>query len=90
VAGFAFGGRWSSNMKFLLTQDWPVGSAGGTRADLTIPAGTILDSANSYAWRGTPLSSPMPITSQALDQQALDALHRWYSGQTHLLVTKGF
>jgi hypothetical protein len=30
-------------MMFMLLKDWPVGSAGGTRLDLTVPAGTHID-----------------------------------------------
>ena len=76
-------------MMFLLTKDWAVGSAGGSRLDLTIPAGTQIDGTNPQ-WRGTPLPSVMPISAQALDAAALNAVNNWYSGMPQWFVMKGF
>jgi len=78
-------------MQFLLTQDWVVGSAGGTRVDLCVPASTHIDGFNPQ-WRGTPLPSVMPISAQPLDQAALDAMNQWYPGSElqRWFVLKGF
>jgi hypothetical protein len=64
-------------VRFLLTRDWPVGSNGGTRLDLTVPAGTQIDS-NFPTYCGVRLPSVMPINAQALDEDALNALKAWY------------
>ena len=41
-------------------------------------------------WRGTPLPSVMPISAQALDAAALNAVNNWYSGMQQWFVMKGF
>ena len=78
-------------MLFLLTQPWATGSAGGTRLDITVPAGTIIDGSNPQ-WRGTPLSLPVPISSQPLDAAALTAMQGWYTAgeQQRFFTMKGF
>jgi hypothetical protein len=78
-------------MMFLLVHDWATGSAGGTRIDLTIPAGTILDASNP-SWRGTALTTPFPISAQALDAAAWSLLQGWYPGseQQRYFTMKGF
>jgi hypothetical protein len=76
-------------MMFLLTQPWATGSAGGTRLDITVPAGTHIDGTNPQ-WMGTPLPSVMPISAQALDAAALNAMNSWYSGMSQWFVAKGF
>ena len=63
-------------MMFLLTKDWAVGSAGGTRLDLTVPAGTHIDG-NNAQWRGTPLPAVMPIDAMAMDEEAALILLKW-------------
>ena len=67
------------------------GSAGGTRLDITVPAGTIIDGSNPQ-WRGTPLSLPVPISSQPLDAAALTAMQGWYTAgeQQRYFTMKGF
>jgi hypothetical protein len=67
-------------MMFQLTRDWP--TRGGA---LTVPAGTFIDG-NNPQWRGTPLPSQMPIDAKALDQDAYNALLRWYSGLSYRLI----
>ena len=41
-------------------------------------------------WRGTPLPSVMPISAQALDAAAWNAVNNWYSGMQQWFVMKGF
>ena len=79
-------------MMFLLTKDWAVGSAGGTRVDLLVPAGVHIDG-TAPQWRGTTLPSVVPLTTQPLDQAALDAMKLWYpEPELHQrwFVPKGF
>jgi hypothetical protein len=76
-------------MMFLLTKDWACGSAGGTRPDLTIPAGTQIDGTNPQ-WRGMPLALPVPVSAQALDAAAATALTGWYPNLTQWFVHQGF
>ena len=64
-------------MQFLLVKDWAVVSAGDTRVDLCVPAGTHIDGSNPQ-WQGTPLPSVMPLTAQPLDAAALTAMQGWY------------
>ena len=71
-------------MLFRLTQDWPVGSAGGTRLDITVPTGVQIDGTNPQ-WQGTPLPSMMPITAIAMDEEAALALMEWYPEHWHWL-----
>jgi len=52
-------------------------------------AGTQIDGTNPQ-WRGTPLPSVMPISAQALDAAALNAVNNWYSGMPQWFVMKGF
>jgi hypothetical protein len=75
-------------MRFLLTAPWPVGSGGGVHCDLTVPVGTIIDGTDPQ-WQGTPLPFVMPVTAQALDEDAWDALCAWHPNQLNLLPAKG-
>jgi len=57
-----------------------------------VPAGTHIDGSNPQ-WQGTPLPSVMPLTTQPLDQAALDAMKLWYpEPELHQrwFVPKGF
>jgi len=76
---------------FLLMQPWATGSAGGTRLDITVPAGVTIDG-SAPMWRGTPLPSVLPISSQPLDAAALSALQSWYPQpeQQRYFTMKGF
>jgi hypothetical protein len=86
-------------MMFLLTQDWHVGSGGGTHCDLTVPArvegwpggATIIDGSNPK-WRGMTLPTPLPANAQPLDAAALAQLQAWYpyAEQQRWFVNKGF
>lgn len=67
-------------MKFQLLGDWPV--AGGS---VLIPAGTELDG-NNPQWRGIRLPMPMPLNAKCLDQEAYDAMVRWYEPQSDQLA----
>jgi len=68
-----------------------VGSAGGTRVDLYVPAGTHIDGTNPQ-WRGTPFPGVMPISAQPLDPAALAAMQGWYPDpeQQRWFTPKGF
>lgn len=67
-------------MMFQLMGPWPVN--GGA---LTVPAGTFIDG-NDPQWCGMRLPSVMPIDAKALDQDAYNALLRWYSGFAYRLI----
>jgi hypothetical protein len=67
-------------MMFLPTKDW-----GGTRVDLTMPAGTQIDGTNPQ-WRGTPLPSKMPMSACGMDEEAATALIEWYPEHWHWLA----
>jgi len=64
-------------MIFQLGGDWPCGQH-------CVPAGTFLDG-NDPRWLGISLPLPMPMNAIALDQEAADALARWYPDHRYLL-----
>lgn len=66
-------------MRFEMMTAWPVGQ-------WLVPAGTVIAIVDGKAdWNGIPLPLPMPLTAKALDQDAADALGRWYPYHFHLL-----
>jgi hypothetical protein len=63
--------------RWQLLGDWPHGS-------ITIPAGTeiigvVTDGNISATYNHMPLRMPMPLEAKAMDQEAYDAMTRWYS-----------
>lgn len=60
-------------MRFGLMGPWPAGNA-------FVEAGTIID-ASERQWAGV----PMPLNAMALDDDAANALVRWYPFHQHLL-----
>lgn len=68
-------------MMFELLGAWPI-----SNPSTCVPAGTLIDG-NDPNWNGTPLPIPLPMNAKALDQDAADALGRWYPHHFHLLHT---
>jgi hypothetical protein len=68
---------------------WPHGA-------IAIPAGTeiigVVGPAGEVTatWNAMPLRMPMPIDAKAMDQEAYDAMTRWYSSDLwHRLLYSG-
>jgi hypothetical protein len=59
--------------RWQLMGDWPHGA-------VTIPAGTeiIVGPDGTATYNHMPLTLPLPINAQAMDDEALDLMKRWY------------
>lgn len=80
-------------MMFQLLGDWPVN--GGA---MVVPIGTVLEwdpdpeaarlagLPTAPKWRGEVLPLPMPPNAKCLDQEAYDAMVRWYAPHSDQLI----
>jgi hypothetical protein len=65
-------------MRYQLTQPWPVANG------VTVPTGTVLDFSAPDAWTDAARFKTIPLTVQALDDEAWQALLMAYPDFKHL------